>query len=500
MTLFAPPQPLVLRPYQQGAVDALAAGLKRGGKRQMLCAPTGSGKTVIAAYLTQRALAKGSRVVFVADTIALVWQTARVFASYGIPHGVVQSKNSYGKAEPVQICSAQTIERRGFLPAADVLLLDEAHRRRNKVIKLAVDFGVPMVGLSATPMTDGLGKIYDGLVNAVSTDALVKNGDLAPLKIYAAQEIDMRGAEKTAGEWRASEVRARSRPIIGDIVSEWQRMTAKHFGGAVKTLLFSADTAHGEELCAAFQAAGFDFRQSTFRNTDAETREMVDSFRHGEFTGLVSVEKFVLGFDVPDVRCLIGARPYSRSLSSFVQQLGRGMRTSPGKDYCLYLDHAGNFEGWHEDVMDFWAQGVTRLDDGEKRERKPSRREDEERQAVKCACGYVLGRGQRICPACGKTMTRRASVDIAPGRMRELTAPGSREWVKARSWVWAKMCGVAIEWKRGDTGAARRLALAQYRTLYGEWPMREWGYPWTEMPDARVKRKMVNQIRSWRGR
>ena len=118
---------------------------------------------------------------------------------------------------------------------------------------------------------------------------------------------------------------------MGDIVSTYERMTHQHFGGPVKTLLFSADIAHGEELCRAFQAAGHDFRQSTYRDSDDDTERLVEGFRQGAFTGLVSVEKFVKGFDVPDVLCMIGARPYSSSLASVIQQMGRGMRTAEGK-------------------------------------------------------------------------------------------------------------------------------------------------------------------------
>ena len=113
---------------------------------------------------------------------------------------------------------------------------------------------------------------------------------------------------------------------------------------------------------------------------------MVEGFRRGEFTSLVSVEKFVKGFDVPDVLCMIGARPYSSSLASVIQQMGRGMRIAEGKDFALYLDHAGNVAGWYDDVMEFWANGVDRLDTAEKR--KPKRREGEEvtsRQAGRVA-------------------------------------------------------------------------------------------------------------------
>ena len=168
------------------------------------------------------------------------------------------------------------------------------------MLKFAKNWGGPVIGLTATPLTEGLGNWYSHVVNAVTTDQLLHDGYLAPLKIFAATEIDMAGAKKGSdGEWLRSEVRTRGRPIIGDIVSTWERSTRQHFGGPVKTLLFSADVAHGEELCRAFQAAGHDFRQSTYRDGIDETEAMVEGFRRGEFTGLVSVEKFVKGFDVP---------------------------------------------------------------------------------------------------------------------------------------------------------------------------------------------------------
>ena len=117
----------------------------------------------------------------------------------------------------------------------------------------------------------------------------------------------------------------------------------------------------------------------------------------GEFTGLVSVEKFVKGFDVPDVLCMIGARPYSSSLASVIQQLGRGMRTAPGKDYCLYLDHAENMVGWYEDVCEIWENGVDKLPDPKKD--KKTRREGYDRQDVVCpGCGFVLPPGGGVLP------------------------------------------------------------------------------------------------------
>lgn len=398
---------LELRPYQSEAVEALRAKGRDGHKRIMLCAPTGAGKTEIAIYLIQEAGAKDQKVAFVADRVVLVDQTSNRLSQYGIRHGVAQGNNTHGRAEPIQVWSSQTIERRGRWPDLDLLLIDEAHTKHEKFLSLARRWDGPVVGLTATPLTPGLGKHYSTVVNVTTTDRLLADNWLAHLRAYAGKEIDMTGARKTLGEWQNNEVRNRSRPIIGDIIGEWERRTREHFGEPVKTLAFSADVDHGEEICQAFKAAGHDFRQSTYRDSHADTEEMVEAFRRGEFTGLVSVEKFVKGFDVPDVRCIIGARPYSSSLAAVLQQMGRGMRTAPGKEYCLYLDHAGNMAGWYEDVRAFWAAGVDELPGDDARPRK-QRREGSERTDVVCGCGFISPPEERVCKSCGSERKRRA--------------------------------------------------------------------------------------------
>ena len=347
ISMLEPPAPagaLDLYPFQAWAVDELARAKRDGNLWTILCSPTGSGKTEIAIHLIDRARKRGMRVAFVCDRRILVKQTSDRFAVYGIPHGVAMAEKTFGRSMPVQICSAQTIEKRGYLPELDLLVIDEAHTQRKKLLELAKSWGGPVIGLTATPLTEGLGQWYSKVVNAVTTDRLLQDGYLAPLKMYAATEIDMTGAKKTAGEWQKEEVRERGRPIIGDIVSTWERMTRQHFGGPVKTLLFSADIAHGEELCQAFQAAGHDFRQSTYRDGIDETEVLVEAFRRGDFTGLVSVEKFVKGHrsakaqrravhGVPSTRA--GTEPYGQ----VAQRLNEGRTAGDGCQQAHSLEH-----------------------------------------------------------------------------------------------------------------------------------------------------------------
>ena len=489
----APPaQDIDLRDYQLASVEGLRNGLRAGHKRLVLCAPTGAGKTHIAAHLIQEAHAKGSRAAFVCDLVTLVRQTSQRFTEFGIPHGVAQGQNTYGRSEPIQVCSAQTLEKRGWFPSLDLLVVDECHVQRKVITEFAVQWGGPVIGLSATPFTRGLGEVYSDVVNVTTTDQLIADGWIAPLKVYAATEIDMTGAATNpGGEWQDAEVERRGSRVVGDIVSEWVDKTHKHFGGPVKTIGFSATVAHGEEICRAFQSAGYDFRQISYRDRDdAHRADLVERFRRGDIMGLVSCEALAKGFDVPDVMCLIGARPYRKSLAAHIQQIGRVMRASPGKPFGLVLDFSGNFHGFYHETLEFFAEGCNRLDDGKRQD--VTRKEGAERAEVKCTCGMVQQPAWDSCPGCGRERKRRAQIETVPGRMEEvdLTAKGSRKWAEDKRWTWKQMASVALEWCNDDAKRARKLALAKYKTLYDEWPPYRWGFDPSAAGDDRVRRKM----------
>lgn len=486
------------RDYQISSIDGLREGMRRGHLRQILCAPTGSGKTIIAGFVIRDVLDKGKKAAFICDRLPLVKQTSDRFYEMGIPHGIVQAGKTRDQDLPIQICSAQTIEKRGFWPDLDLVVVDEAHTQRRKTIEFITGVGKPVVGLTATPFTKGLGNTYTNVVNVTTTDRLIAEGWLASLTVYAAKEINMAGAQTdNRGEWSPSEVERRGSVIVGDVLTEWQARTALHFGGPVKTIVFSATVPHGEEICRAFQTAGYNFQQISYLDRDDTHRErLIEAFRRGEVMGLVSCEALAKGFDVPDVLCLIGARPYRKSLAAHIQQLGRVMRSSPGKEFGLVLDHCGNYVGFLEEMLDFFAEGCNSLDDGKRQD--VTRREGKQRQDVVCPCGYVLLPGVVQCPFCGRERRRRSDVVAAPGRMEEVTGSGSREWQGDEKWVWQQVSQLALERKGGDRAAAKKTAAGYYKGIYGKWP--SWGRkldPCDGPVDDRVVRKVKQGLIAW---
>lgn len=493
-----------LRDYQLESVERLRQGIRDGHRSQILCAPTGSGKTVIAAHLMGETNRKFKRAAFVVDRINLVDQTSAVLQTYGLDHGVIQAGHwRFRPYERLQVCSAQTLEKRGFFDQCDLLIVDEAHCIRKQTAEFIKNVpGLKVLGLSATPFARGLGELYTNFVNVTTTNKLVEQGHLVPLRMYAAKAIDMTGAKVVAGEWAEKEIEERGLKIVGDVVGEWIDKTTRHFGGPVKTIVFSATVEHGHELCRQFNDAGFNFQQISYKDKgDEKRRELIEEFRKPDSTinGLVSCEVFTKGFDVPDILCGIAARPYRKSFSSHIQQLGRAMRSSPGKTEALWLCHSGNLLRFHRDTTELFENGVSGLDDTERDRKARAEPTEREKQLWKCACGFLMPSGAQRCPACGKERARLSLVENVDGEMIAIDhkKPEVPAYLKDRDAVWRQLCGLSLERKRGDEEKARKFALAQFKSIYGAFPRAEFNPSDIEMPHPQLVRKVQQGIIAW---
>lgn len=153
---------LELRGYQEAILGKLRQAFIDGHKSVVLVAPTGAGKTEMAMALLGAAADKGNRAAMILDRIVLCNQTSARLDSYGMSHGVMQAGHwRYRPAERIQVCSAQTLEKRGSMPGMKLLIVDECHNTRKQTVQFIKNNpGIMVVGLTATPFTKGLGKIY----------------------------------------------------------------------------------------------------------------------------------------------------------------------------------------------------------------------------------------------------------------------------------------------------------------------------------------------------
>jgi DNA repair protein RadD len=194
-----------LRPYQTRAIEMLRQSLGSGKLRPVLQAPTGFGKTRLAAAVVEGALAKKKRVIFTVPALSLVDQTVRAFWDDGIRDvGVIQGMNPMTDwSRPVQVASVQTLQRRPF-PEADVVLIDECHRWFDFYPKWMRDprwQSKPFIGLSATPWTRGLGRYFDDLIIAATTQDLISEGYLSPFRVFAPSHPDLTRVRTVAGDY-----------------------------------------------------------------------------------------------------------------------------------------------------------------------------------------------------------------------------------------------------------------------------------------------------------
>ena len=203
-----------------------------------------------------------------------------------------------------------------------------------------------------------------------------------------------------------------------------------------------------------------------------ERQKTMESFRHGDFPGVVSVAALGKGVDVPDVKCLVIARPLRKGFMTFIQMLGRGARTAVGKKYCLVLDNSGNTEGFYDDMTEFFEHGVSELDS---RRWLKVKRKEKTKQDIKCAgCGVILAPAARTCPACGLERKRRSDVETVPGQMITIDpiSSGKRGWSGTEEELWSECCTAAARFlhRHNDVERAYRQAKAHFKELSGRWP------------------------------
>jgi superfamily II DNA or RNA helicase len=404
-----------LYPHQVKALDMLRRSIGQGKRRPMLQAPTGFGKTMLAAAIIDGARKKGKPVLFTVPALSLVDQTVQAFWEEDIREiGVIQGNHAMTDwSRPVQIASVQTLQRRE-IPTADVVLIDEAHRWFDLYARWMTDpawLGRPIIGLSATPWTHGLGQYFDNLIIAATTADLIAAGFLSPFRVFAPSHPDLTGVRTVAGDYHEGDLSGamNKQPLVADVVDTWQRRAENRL-----TLCFAVDRRHAQHLQSKFEEGGVTTGYIDAFTPTKEREEIRQRFHDGEIRVVCNVGCLTTGVDW-DVRCIVLARP-TKSEILFVQIVGRGLRVAEGKEDCLILDHSdttlrlGFVTDIHHDM----------LDDG--RTRATAKQPDRIGLPKECPnCAFLKPPHTPVCPACGFRAEKVSRVPVADGELIEVT-------------------------------------------------------------------------------
>lgn len=445
-----------LRPHQDKAINLLVGSIRAGNKRTMMQAPTGFGKTVVGGAIVEGALAKGNRVMFIVPAISLIDQTVEKFKERGIVEiGVIQANHPLtNMSAPVQIASVQTLQNRKRLPDVDFVVIDEAHKWFKFYERLMQQWNnLIFVGLSATPWTKGLGKHYQNLVIASTTQELINQGYLSPFRVYAPSKPDLSKCRTVAGDYHEGDLAEAmsDTSLTADIVNTWKRL-----GKDEPTLCFCVNRAHAKHVEQQFKRAGVSTGYID-AYTDREERLAIGAaFEQGEIKIVCNVGCLTTGIDW-DVRCIILARP-TKSEILFTQIIGRGLRTAPGKDECIILDHSNTHLnlGFVTDIHH------KTLCDGKHKESKNKKKEILPKECP--SCSYLKPPKVQLCPSCGFKSEVQNKIKTEAGELEELT-PKKRYTAKEKQ-NWHAMFRF-IQMQRGYSDG---WVANTYRQKFGVWP------------------------------
>jgi superfamily II DNA or RNA helicase len=351
--------PVAVRPlpFQERLLEQLDVSRGQGHHRNLLVAATGTGKTVMAALDYARLALKlpRNRLLFIAHRVEILEQSQATFCQVLQNHNFgeqwVQGRRPnefehvFASVQSLRNNDLRSLDRKHF----DVVIIDEFHHAAAASYQTILEHLEPieLLGLTATPeRTDGLPvlKWFDDRIAAELRlwDAIDQQY-LSPFWYFGIHD----GVDLSQVPWRRG-LGYDNEQLAGIYTANdiWANFVLKEFLDRVddlpnvKALGFCVNVDHARFMARVFNEAGVKAK-AIWANTPAEERrQALRELERGEIWVVFSVDLFNEGIDVPAVNTLLFLRP-TQSATLFLQQLGRGLRSSPQKPYCLVLDFVG---------------------------------------------------------------------------------------------------------------------------------------------------------------
>ena len=372
----------VLRPHQ---IEAKAKIFEAWTKYDsvMLQMPTGTGKTYLFTSLindiinTYKLAHKDIKILIVAHRTELLDQISATLNKFGISHGFIQGAREQYLWKRVQIGSIMSLlTDKNYYNVCrqklDYIIVDEAHHSlADTYIRLFGLFpNAKKLGVTATPWRlnhESFLSLYQYLIVSPQISWFINNNLLSDFDYVSikqdseVQRLVDKSEVVSTGDFSNVDL---------DNTFNNQRIRSKlyesylQFANGRKGIIYAINKCHAAKIAELYSSHGVKAVAIDCDTPRDVRQEMITAFKNGEISVLVNVDIFTEGFDCPDVNFIQLARP-TKSLSLYLQQVGRGLRIVEGKEKTIILDNVGlynyfglpdanrkwqyHFEG-HEDV------------------------------------------------------------------------------------------------------------------------------------------------------
>lgn len=455
---------LELRPYQKQIVDQIDGLINNAKDKILVVSSTGSGKGAIITYLMDKFANKKMRCLFAVHRRTLVQDIAnRVKTNTDLDVSIILPGEKYIDSAYIHIGSIQSImarKRRLFdFGTFDVIIVDEAHLVNPKSGDYKTLFdqysNATVIGFTATPIrrkNRGLGDIFKSMVQTLTYPDAFRDGWLVPARYFIASTPDLSNVKIKMDEYDELDLaNVMNKPkLIGDAVQHYYK-----YANGKRAVCFAVNIKHSLAMCESFNEAGIPAAHMDANTPDIERQAIFKAFNDGEILILTNVGVLSTGVDLPLIEVVIDCQP-TKSLALYMQKLGRGLRTSPGKLNVLYFDHANNYDV-HGDIADYneWTletsvgKGAKKDEGGSTKEKKLIKKE------IICEhCGHTFI-AARACPQCKQIIEYKKYpeyIDHTDDELKEIGDNGpsgkSKSAKKAEEeyWYWG-----LLSWTRSNT-------------------------------------------------
>lgn len=346
---------IVLRDYQQAAVDATFRYFERAKGNPLVVLPTGAGKSLVIAETIRRArqMHEGTRCLVLCHRKELVVQDAAALRLLGENPGIFSASLGERQVRDVTVAQYQSARMDpSVFGKVDLIFVDEVHLvpqdDRGTYRELLRAIPAAVVGMTATPyrldggrLTRGKDKLFSSIAYDLPVQRLVDAGHLVPVVTpHVSLGVDTASVKTRGGDFVQSDLDKPAQKITREALAE-AKVLAKDRRA---WLVFCVSVEHAKMAVAELMDLEFGRVALVTGETPADERDrIVKQFRAGEIRAVVNVDVLTTGFDAPICDCLVILRP-TQSTGLYVQMVGRGMRTHPGKTSCLLLDYGTNVE------------------------------------------------------------------------------------------------------------------------------------------------------------